>query len=455
MNKNLILWFTFLGFLIIHLTLLQKITLTAWPEMFSYPYLLNHGFVIYRDLIHPYEPLLTFLLAGIYKLFGYSLLTYKLVICFFVISIDLMIFLIAKKLIVNKKLVFLPLLLYLLLQPIFDGNMLWFDFGTTPFILIGLLSFIFTKDEKRFFLLGFFLGVSFFIKQQTILLSMGLLVYLLITKGFRMIRSFSAGFFIPTISTLLVIFSMGSLNDFLFWTIVFPLKWLPKFSGYSQNPNLAQIINLTLVFGPILFMIISSFKKLSQNTKIIFFIFLASISISFPRFSYFHLQPAIAVLAVLLILLINEKKFKFIFVIPLLLIISYNWSNYRPFIGVKQARFYDEKDLKVAEFVASNSKPDDKIYLLGPHSLIYVLSNRLPSKPWVDNFVWYFEVPLVQENFLAGFKKEKVKLFQSQALPGNWFDLGTYKPKKIMNYINENYHQTMLNSELGIEKWIN
>ncbi len=454
MRNRLTNWLIFLGLVVIHFFLLNKITLTAWPEMFSYPYLVNKGFLIYRDFAHPYEPLLTFILAFVYSIFGYGLITYKIIIYFFILIVDLLIFLLSKKLIKNQKIIFIPLFFYLLLQPVFDGNMLWFDLGTTPFIVLGIFSlFLFQSNIKSFFLLGFFLGISFFIKQQTILLSAATLIYLLTVRNFKSTSAFLSGFLIPSSITLLTIFVLGVFKDFFFWTFLFPVKWLPKFPGYIQNPASLQVIILFFVFGPVIFLILKSFKNLNQKIKVAFLIFFASLAISFPRFSYFHLQPAIAIWGILIVFLLGQGKFKLIYLTPCLLVIIYMWIYYQPFTGIKQARFHDGSDLEVAKYVADNSKSTDRIYLLGPHSLIYVLSDRLPSKPWIDNYVWYFEIPGIQESFLDGFKKEKTILFKSPTLEGNWFDLGTYQPQKIIQYVKQNYHLST-SSKAGVEAWI-
>ncbi|MFC1624889.1 hypothetical protein ACFL15_00775 [Patescibacteria group bacterium] len=81
----------------IHIFILFGLQFTAWPEMFSYPYLRNNGFLIYKDMIHPYPPVLTLALSIIFKILGYKLLTLRIFTYLIVITNDLIIFYYPKK----------------------------------------------------------------------------------------------------------------------------------------------------------------------------------------------------------------------------------------------------------------------------------------------------------------------------------------------------------------------
>jgi len=59
--------------LVFHFFLLSNLQFTDWPEMFSFPYLVNNGFNLYKDMIHIYPPILTLALAAVFKFFGLGL----------------------------------------------------------------------------------------------------------------------------------------------------------------------------------------------------------------------------------------------------------------------------------------------------------------------------------------------------------------------------------------------
>jgi len=95
---------------------------TAWPEMFSYPYFRNNGLLVYKDMIHPYPPLLTMALSTLYKAFGYNLLVLKIFTWVLILFNDLTIFILVKK--VTKKYLYplIALLFYVLTQPFLEGE---------------------------------------------------------------------------------------------------------------------------------------------------------------------------------------------------------------------------------------------------------------------------------------------------------------------------------------------
>ena len=99
-----------------------------------------------------------------------------------------------------------------------------------------------------------------------------------------------------------------------------------------------------------------------------------------------------------------------------------------------------------AEMIAKTTKPEEKIYLLGLHSGLYVLSGRLTPKPWTDNFAWYLEIPGIQEEILNRWDSNKPEaVFTNNIQAGNWYDLGTYRPQKIVDWIrNEKIETSVL-----------
>src|SRR5689334_232483 len=85
----------------IHLLFLSRLQFTAWPEMVSFPYLINHGFVTYKDMVHAYPPLLVASLAVIYKIFGYKLIALEIFGWVTILVSDIFLFKILKE--ITKK----------------------------------------------------------------------------------------------------------------------------------------------------------------------------------------------------------------------------------------------------------------------------------------------------------------------------------------------------------------
>jgi len=134
-----VLYLILFGLLGIHLFFLIILRFTAWPEMVSYPYLLNNGFKLYTDFIHPYPPALTLALAGIYKTFGYNLQALKVFTWLIILANDILIFAIVKKLTKDSLFAFVSVGFYVIFQPLLEGNQLWFDLAIVPPLLLGVL----------------------------------------------------------------------------------------------------------------------------------------------------------------------------------------------------------------------------------------------------------------------------------------------------------------------------
>lgn len=454
MKKSVVILLGFSGLLLIHLLILKTITYTAWPEMFSYPYLINHDFLIYKDFAHPYVPLLSLVLSFYYRIAGLSLASNQFFTWGLILINDALIFFIARKFSKNFS-ALIPLAIYVLLQPIFEGNMLWFDLAVTPLILGSYLIFLYIKDlDRKLFWFGFFLSITLLVKQQAIVLVMLNSIILFFSKETqKYFKYYILGGVIPAGFLLFILLTFGIFKEYIFWTLEFPLLWLPKFPGYTELPATKNILMLILVFGLPAVWLIRNFPALDTFKKIILVSIIATVIMAFPRFSYFHLQPAVAVLIIFYIAAINFRRIGIIF---LIIGISYGlffWKDYRPFIGVETARFYDNEDLDLAEFVKKKSREDGSVYFLGPHSLIFVLADRLPPKPWIENFVWHFEIPGMQEEQIEGFKREEyLVIFRQGPIPGKWYGLGSYQPKEVIDYIESNY-EIKDKHKSGIEVW--
>src|SRR5216684_3579309 len=93
--------------LLVHLVLLFFTRFTLWPEMVVYPYLLNHGFLLYRDIINPYPPLLAYKLSFFASLFGYQPAPYQILTWLIILITDVAIFLAVAKVTKNSKIALL------------------------------------------------------------------------------------------------------------------------------------------------------------------------------------------------------------------------------------------------------------------------------------------------------------------------------------------------------------
>ena len=432
------------GLLAVHLLLLTSFRFTAWPEMFSFAYLINKGYLIYKDFHHAYQPLLPIILAFFYKTFGISILVLKLVSWGIILFSDLLIFAISLKLFGRKVIALLPLAIFVALQPAFDGNMLWYDTAILPTFLGATLIFLYwlgNRERKYLFLSGVLLSVTLLIKQQSVLLVLAFLIFMIYKKAtLKDYFSLFIGGIIPVILVYSWLASIGVFRDYIFWTFTLPLKWLPKVPGYKTLPSKTDIVALAFLVLPITNIFRSKLYTKKYELKLLLFLLFATFLQAFPRFSFFHLQAWLVIFSLIIAVGFESmKRVRPLFSFPILFVGLMLWVNKLPEFG-QAVRFYGQEEIKLAEFIQKNSNISDKIYLLGPHSLTYVLSERTPPKPWIENYVWHFEIPGMEEKLLQGFSLSPPKIIiWSEPRPGPWYDLVTYQPEKVTDWIRTNY----------------
>jgi len=149
--------------LIFHIILLIYLKFTAWPEMTLWPYLIDKGWLPYRDIAIAHTPLMLIKLAIFYKIFGTGILQLKIFTWILILFFDGIIFVVAKKL-WNFKTALISLMAYGLWMTFYDGNGLWFDLFMGA---IALVSFYFVQ-KKKYFWAGVFWALAFASKQTAV-----------------------------------------------------------------------------------------------------------------------------------------------------------------------------------------------------------------------------------------------------------------------------------------------
>lgn len=437
--------------LLLQLFFLINLQFTAWPEMLSYPYLRNNNFLLYKDMIHPYPPVLTMVLSYIYSIFGYGLEVLQTISWTVIISSSVLIYLLVQYLAKKENLALLATGIYVLLQPFLEGNMLWFDIVIIPPALLGLFFLLRYQDKKRakwIIFAGFSFAIAALTKQTAAIFLIASATFLFLkNRSLKELWLLSIGSIALVVPLLARLAQEGALSGFLNWTLLYPVGEWGKFPGYVQMlPNIREWVVLGILFLPLIMLIIVRRKIKFDSRLALLLLFLAGAAVAiYPRFSFFHFQPALAFLVISLVFLIKEWRIKNALLASVLFLLILFPFVYRPAFSLdwqKEARFYGPEDKQLALKIREATLLDDEVFLQGLHSGLYVLAGRIPGKPWVDNFGWYLEIPGVQEEILDNWEANPPEyIFWRKPLPGNWFDLGTYQPERIVSHTEEKYNR--------------
>jgi len=439
--------------LILHFLILLNLRFIAWPEMLVYPYLISNGFDLYKDIAMPYQPLLP-LFQSVYSPFGNNSWVLKALTWGIIIFCDILIFLISRKILGEKIITLLPLAIYIILQPLMGGNGLWFDLSLTPFVLLAIYSYLFFENfPKKLFFLSLFLSIASLIKQQTAI------AFILLTPfvTFKLWKNhklgnliwYFLGGIIPIVMVLTYIIINETWSEYLFWTFEIPFFWYPQHPSYFNFPTKTDLVRMLLIFGPLL-IVLTNTKKL-KNILLILLIFLPLFLTSFTRFEYLRLQQALAVYVIILIFIIRDYRKYLLLVLASIIftslsLLSVNLGN------VGQTRFYGDQEINLASQIKSIAG-GQTVYLINLPSIIYLMANLQPPKPWVDNYVWYFESDQVQDKFISGLiSNPPGYIFRKKPESGRWDNLGVYEPRQVLQYIKEYYHRDGLIGD-NIEIW--
>lgn len=436
---------TFLLFFILlsQLFLLNNLKFTAWPEMTFWPYLILKGWLPYRDIAIAHTPLLLVDLSIFYKIFGVGLQQLKVYTWLVIIMIDFFVFWVAKEF-WGKREAILSLCVFVFLQTFYEGNGLWFDLSLS---LLSIIVFFLLK-KKDFLWGGIFWALAFLVKQTAFwfLLPIGLtilpnLTFKSMKKSLPKIKEFSCGVFTIFVSATIIIWLLGLLPDFLFWSFKFGIGILPKASGQISLPDLKQLAVSFLPF--LILMFLPWVIKKKDSLELIVWAFFGSLG-AFPRWEMFHFQPAVPFLAISFgLVFLNIKKLKSstqyilvgFLILNSVLVVRHLSRDWR-----KIDRFFEPTVLEAASYLKSNTNPEEKIFVVNTWDSIYAMSDRLPvTKPWFPQLSWYLELPGVQESILDDLEENPPKLIIMWEYSET--GLSSYKPKLVNDFISKNYRE--------------
>lgn len=433
MKRFIVLLLLFL----IHFLLLINLKFTAWPEMLAYPYLLQKGFHFYRDIVHPYLPLLPYAILAFSRVFGLSVLTIQGITYAIIFINDLILWFIVNMWFKRRFAIFL-LMFYIVLQLLMDGNGLWFDLAASPMILAAMYMFWNYLVNKDYWIYpsGLILGVAFLVKQTVVVFIIFELLFLIFTRRFKELILYALVTLLPLMS-LFLFFIPKQLID---WGVVFPLFAASRLPGYILLPTLKQLVVVILVLSPLVIM----WKTKEPRLWLSVIWTVLALTFIFPRFDYFHLQPLLPFLVLTLGFIITKsQKIQWfnIYLSLYLIIVGGLFIRYFMINFHQPPRFFNSKHYDKANQLSQKLPHSQPIFFYNTSANYFITANLTPAKPWVDTFPWYLEIQGMQERIVASLEEMRVEwVVATDFTPGNRFSLGSYRPQKINEYIQQNFY---------------
>jgi len=432
-EKNLTKLFFFA--LLLHLLLLINLRFTAWPEMTLWPYLMLKGWLPYKDIAIAHTPLLFIDLIILYKIFGVGLWQLKIYTWVLILLTDLLLYGIVKK-VWNKRVALISLVFYIPLQLFYEGNGLWFDLALAPIVLV----IFYLLKKKEYLWAGVFWALAFLVKQTAFWFLIPIGLMFVSRKTLEKAKKFVLGVIFVFLPSLLIIWALGILPDFIYWAFKFAIGILPKASGQISFPTLRQLVIALIPFsilGLLPFVLKNNKERVELSTWVIFG-FLGA----FPRWGLFHFQPALPFLAIAGGLVFSRiKKLKPVFtsllvvyVVLVLILISRFYTRE----WGKGNRFFEPDVLRITSYIKEKTRSNDKIYLLNAWDSVYALSGTLPAaRPWIPHLPWYMELPGVQKGIVSDLTENRPEFIVRQ--PYTETGLSSYKPELVDEFINQHY----------------
>lgn len=403
--------------------------------MSLWPYLITKGWLPYQDIAIAHTPLAIINLALFYKIFGVGILQLKIFTWSLILLTDAVLFFGVKKL-WNIKTAFISLLFYIPLMMLYDGNGFWFD------LYMGIMAFcsFYFARSKKWLLAGVFWGLAFISKQTAVWFLLPIAFSLFQDSKFKIQDSMKVvfGALLVAAPFTLILFAFNILPSFWNWAVNFGIFVLPKSQGQIQMASLKTFLASSLAFLIFIPLIIKTKK---QNINLIFWTIAGCLGV-YPRFEYFHFQPAIPFLAIATALTFRELKKTNIFTkifIPIYILFSvYLFATFFIRNLNEGVRFYERNVSDVASYVSYKTSSNDRIFVLNWWDNIYPLTDTLPSTdPWIPQLPWYTELPGIQEKMVDDLKNNPPRLIIYN--PYSQIGLSAYTPQKVYNYVVDNY----------------
>lgn len=385
-DKNLIAYLSLAFFFIVFLLIVFKGIATAQPGDENVYYymgkLIAEGKIPYRDFLYAHPPLQIYLIALIYKIFGFNVVALKLVPLISTLISAFFVFRIAKEKFGNAEALISAALFLFGYSIMFNSA---FSFGIEIAAMLLIVGFYFLWNKSNYALSGLFLGLASITRLLSLIPIAVILFFVFFSNKKDFIKLSSVFFAVFLLVNGIFSFSFG--NDYL--VPVYKYHFLKSF-GYKENfREYFDIIKLNWVLfaSSLLFVFAKDKKKLSMPVFIsaVYLFFLIFLNKLFG-FYFIMTFPFLALIGGYSIAAIFEtinlaKKWKIPAGVILFLIFLWNLSSDVMFLQ-KIGFLGFERGNDLVDFVNLNS--NKSTLLFGDDSVVPLLALMANKKIALD-----------------------------------------------------------------------
>ncbi len=436
----------------IHLWYLTHTTFVDWPEMLLYPWFLTKGLVYYRDVVLAYVPGAYYLLHGLYSVIGYSVLSERMIAYGFIFMTDILVYVTARRLTKSLWPSAMALFFFVLWQPIFSGNTIWYETILAPVYLVAYLYALRYVEKPTFrtiLSVGITLAIATLIKQTAVWPLAAMCLFVCIAhpqKKQGLVHAFVIGSL--TIIAQLAVWGyfalVGAGRDYGFWVFGFLFNLSQGTSMYALAPTRGDII---LMLPALLPMVLLTFLRPKKEGWLLIFFTGAVFLAGLPRWGLHRLQPMLAFISVGFALagaaVIHSKRYLVIGIIALCLVVLGSWRSFQVFITLRdpmQPTFFDGEYQQLVSYMGEHAPGD--MYVLGNYDYLYFGRNEKPQVlPWVPLFPWNGRVQGIEERLIASIEEHEVPyiLFVPFHPKAGYYD--GYAPNELFLYVRSKYEK--------------
>lgn len=403
-----------------------RLPLSLGPRVILQPWLMQRGFLIYEHIGDLHTPLMPMAISALLPLVPDPLRLAKLVLVGLLSLSTILAFLIAARR-YGPRAGLGAALFFALWAPAFDAGKLWHESFLTPLYLLLYLVDDLTESKRASgwaVLTGFIGGVAILIKQHAVVVFGVFLLWNAYTcwrrwrsTGLLLKRALLMGG--SALAVILVFLAdqflrAGTLEGVSYWIIAYQASGLYRELA-TQHPTVRDGMMLAgraLLLPAAVACLVDARRRASGEWLFMAgaLLLLAASSITaFPRFEFFHLQPALALLAVVTscagaYMLRRQPEARGV-VLALLGVLAAFWllsagDRWRPaFQAAKSPRPIREySDMAtLARDIRREIGPDECVYLFHDDETtanLYYLLNCLPPRYWIFHYPWYMVDPL-------------------------------------------------------------